>query len=469
MAGTRTACILASLLAACSWLACRKANNPPHILSMTATPSYVLPGDSSVVAATAQDEDGDPLAFRWSASSGSMSVDSGAQVTWKAPASPASCTVQLVVSDPPGASDTSRVEILVVANQPPSALQLSGPAHGRRGDTLTYTFSATDPENQDVEYMVAWGDTTIAEWSEPHTSGQAVTQPHVFGDSGTYHVRFKARDTRLAESGWSDSLNVSIVLAHGGSPTGVAVSAGPGDSDSTVVISWTTPADSTPDKYIICFRPITDSGYAVVGETTATSYAHNPHGMTGQYKVAALFGSHAYEGVDRPSTVPIESDAAMLSEINADASRCGFGWTRDSGAGRVYSMAESASCRFVDLYVSDLQAAVGGPLVIVSPDKAGSIDPGAVGIVPSAAWRTRGFSDPLPDPQSPLPGWNPPPVNYFVYTQVTTEPCYIACVTAGDTIKHYALIQVDSFDVASGRLWMKSWYQLVPGLTLIRH
>jgi hypothetical protein len=107
---------------------------------------------------------------------------------------------------------------------------------------------------------------------------------------------------------------------------------------------------------------------------------------------------------------------------------------------------------------------------IVSPDKAGLIDSGAIGIVPSAAWRTRGFSNPLLDPQSPLPGYQPPPnANYFIYTEISSQPCYIGCYTAGDAFKHYALIQVDSVDVSSGRVWMKSWYQLVPGLRLIRH
>ena len=256
----------------------------------------------------------------------------------------------------------------------------------------------------------------------------------------------------------------------GGPPTGVAVSSGPDESDSTVVISWTSPAEGTPDKYLVYFRTVTDSGYAVLGETTATSYVHDPHGMTGQYKVAALFGQDMYDGAEKPSTVPIQSEAT-LSEINADAGRCGFGWSRDSGQGGVFAMTDSANCASVDFYISDLQVGVGGELSIVSPDKAkvDSIDPGAVGIVPAAAWRVNGFSDPLLDPQSPLPGFQPPPFKYFIYTPISSQPCYIACYTAGDTMKHYALIQVDSVDVSSGRAWMKSWYQLVPGLRLILH
>jgi hypothetical protein len=158
----------------------------------------------------------------------------------------------------------------------------------------------------------------------------------------------------------------------GGPPTGVAVSAGPDESDSTVLVSWTVPSEGAADKYVVSFRPATDSSYAVIGETTATSYAHNPHGVTGQYKVAAVFGGGSYYGAEMPTTVPIQS-AATLFEINADSSRCGFGWNRDSGVGGVFAMTESASCASVDFYVSDLLAGTGGPMNIVSPNKADSI------------------------------------------------------------------------------------------------
>ena len=261
----------------------------------------------------------------------------------------------------------------------------------------------------------------------------------------------------------------------GGPPTGVAVSAGPGDSDSTVVISWTTPAEGAPDKYMVYFRPVTDSGYTVIGETTATSYVHNPHGVTGMYKVVALFGQDTYAGAEKPTTVPVASGSVTLFEINADSSQCAYGWSRDSGIGKTYSMTNGANCAHVDFYVSDLQAGVGGELKVVSPNKAhpdsgASIDTGAVGIVPQAAWRVNGFTNPLPDAQSPVPGYQSPPnANYFIYTQVTTQPCYIGCYTAGDTVKHYALVQVDNVNVASGQVWLKTWYQLVPGLRLMRH
>jgi hypothetical protein len=255
----------------------------------------------------------------------------------------------------------------------------------------------------------------------------------------------------------------------GGPPTGVAVSAGPDESDSTVVISWTTPAEGAADKYIVYFQDVTGSGFAVVGETTGTFYVHNPHGMTGQYKVAAVFGQDTYPGAEQPTTVPVQS-AATLFEINADSSRCAFGWSRDSGIGRTYGMTDSANCAHVDFYVSDLKTGVGGPLDIVSPNKADTIDTGAVGIVPTADWHVSGFSNPVNDPQAPVPRLDSVgPTNYFIYSWVNSQPCYIAYAAAGKQEKHYALIQVDSINEASGKVWLQSWFQLVPELSLIRH
>jgi len=256
----------------------------------------------------------------------------------------------------------------------------------------------------------------------------------------------------------------------GGPPTGVAVSAGPGDSDSTVVVSWTTPAEGAPDKYVVYFRPGTDTVYTVVGETTATSFAHDPHGATGQYKVDAVFASDKYPGAEKPSTVPVAGGAVTLFEINADSSRCAFGWSRDSGIGSVYGMTDSANCAYVDFYVSDREVGVGNPLDIVSPNKADSIDAGAAGIVPTAEWHVSGFSNELIDPQVPVPRLDSVgPVNYYIYCPVTKQPFYLAYAAAGPQEKHYALIQVDSLNVATGQVWLQSWYQLVPGLRLVRH
>ena len=110
-------------------------------------------------------------------------------------------------------------------NRPPATPQLSGPTTGGAGDALTFTFSTTDPDNQEIEYMVAWGDSSGVEWSPLYASGQQVTRTHVYADSGVYRVKVKARDIEQAESEWSDSAAVSIVSLpphQPGKPSGPA-------------------------------------------------------------------------------------------------------------------------------------------------------------------------------------------------------------------------------------------------------
>lgn len=260
----------------------------------------------------------------------------------------------------------------------------------------------------------------------------------------------------------------------GGPPSGIEVRSGPEESDSTVMIAWTAPAEGAPDKYLVYFRALSDSAYTPLGETTATVYYHDPHYATGQYKVVALFGADSYEAQDKPTTIPIRNDTVTLFEINVDSSRCGYGWTRDSGFGGVFGMTDSIFAESIDFYVSDLATGHSRmPYTVVSPNKADSIDPGAVGIVPSAeGWRKNGFSNPLGGGQGPLPSYTPPPnANYFIYTEIPqgVGPFYIACYTAGEQEKHYGLIQVNSVDAVTGAVRIVSWYQLVPGLRLIQH
>jgi len=89
-------------------------------------------------------------------------------------------------------------------NLPPATPELSGPTQGKPAKTLSYTFSTTDPENQYLAYLVDWGDDTDEDWDEGYASGEEVRRAHKFVDSGVYYIRVKARDSKLAESGWSD-------------------------------------------------------------------------------------------------------------------------------------------------------------------------------------------------------------------------------------------------------------------------
>lgn len=241
-------------------------------------------------------------------------------------------------------------------------------------------------------------------------------------------------------------------------------------TDSTVQVVWTSPVEGAADNYLVYFKAVGETTYAFVGETTANAYTHNPAGYTGTYKVLAEFGNETYEGAEKPTTVPVHGDTITLFELNADSSRCAYGWSRDSGLGDFYSMAVEASAASVDFYVTDFVTGYAGAnYFIASPDKADSIDLGAVGLVPTADWRVNGFSNLLPGAEAPLPAFTTTPPNYFIYTELTQLPALIGVYTAGDDAKHYALIKVHEANNATGACRVETWFQMVQGLRLIRH
>jgi len=84
------------------------------------------------------------------------------------------------------------------------------------------TLSATDPEGEDVLYMIDWGDGTITQWLGPYPSGMEETFTHTWSAPGDYSIRARAKDIWNAVSEWSDPLLVHIpnaslnITIHGG-------------------------------------------------------------------------------------------------------------------------------------------------------------------------------------------------------------------------------------------------------------
>ncbi|MBM3315649.1 fibronectin type III domain-containing protein [candidate division WOR-3 bacterium] len=257
---------------------------------------------------------------------------------------------------------------------------------------------------------------------------------------------------------------VSLVIVGGcillgGPPTSLDIGAA---TDSTVQLTWTTPAEGSPDAYVVLFKPVTDTNYSQIAETTGTAFIHNPQGMTGAYKVGAKFGSDVYESRTVLSTVPIHESTRAVSELDG-AGNAGYGWARDSGNGRTYSMRLAANSAHVDFYISDFQTGSNRWPYCVAGPQMWTQEPS--GVIPSAGWRTNGFTDPLASEQALLPAYSPNA--YFNYTEVRQLPCFIGAYTTWD--KHFALIKVTQVSLAQATAELETWFQLVPELRLTRH
>jgi hypothetical protein len=78
-------------------------------------------------------------------------------------------------------------------NQPPDYPIIDGPHGGDPGDTLTFSFSAVDPDDDDVRLLIDWddGNTDTTHFAG---SGDDVIVSHVWSKGGLYTITARAED-----------------------------------------------------------------------------------------------------------------------------------------------------------------------------------------------------------------------------------------------------------------------------------
>jgi hypothetical protein len=102
-------------------------------------------------------------------------------------------------------------------NHPPKTPTLRGRKIGTNGTAYSYTFSATDPDGDDVYYYLNWGDDYwfggAVGWIGPFKSGEKVTLEKTWKEKGNYTVRVKASDQYNAKSDWG-TLKVTMPVSY---------------------------------------------------------------------------------------------------------------------------------------------------------------------------------------------------------------------------------------------------------------
>lgn len=96
-------------------------------------------------------------------------------------------------------------------NIPPNKPIISGPTTGREGEEITIYFNTTDPDGDDLYYLVDWGDSSASEWFGPYTSGETVEASYVFDTPAEYDIKVKAKDNKNSQSEWSDLHHIIII------------------------------------------------------------------------------------------------------------------------------------------------------------------------------------------------------------------------------------------------------------------
>ena len=65
-------------------------------------------------------------------------------------------------------------------NQPPSITIITGVTNGKLNTFYNYTFYATDPDNDEISYLIHWGDGMVFYWMGPYNSGEKITISYRF-------------------------------------------------------------------------------------------------------------------------------------------------------------------------------------------------------------------------------------------------------------------------------------------------
>jgi len=116
---------------------------------------------------------------------------------------------QIVAEDSGGLTSTGPIWSFTTEkepNDPPTKPDIYGPPSGPPGVKLCWAFVSDDPNENQIKYIIEWGD---GESTETDYSNIAVEACHTYEEQGEYTIKAKAIDTHGAESNWA-TLEVSM-------------------------------------------------------------------------------------------------------------------------------------------------------------------------------------------------------------------------------------------------------------------
>jgi len=102
-----------------------------------------------------------------------------------------------------GTGRINAYKALSALNTPPNKPNINGPSSGKTGEKQEFIISAIDAYEDDVSYIIDWGDNSGEENYGPFPSGEEQTFSHIWTEKGDYTIKVKAQDILGAESDWS--------------------------------------------------------------------------------------------------------------------------------------------------------------------------------------------------------------------------------------------------------------------------
>ena len=107
--------------------------------------------------------------------------------------------------------DLLETNFLVGNNPPDTPVFVSAPDSGNEGEALSFTVKGTDPDGDDIDYYIDWGDGSNTGWLIGYSSDEPCIQVHTWENMGIYNIIVKTRDENQLESQMSDPYSISIL------------------------------------------------------------------------------------------------------------------------------------------------------------------------------------------------------------------------------------------------------------------
>jgi len=149
-----------------------------------------------------------PYTWNWDFGDGNYSNDQNPMYIYN---ESGTYTINLTVTDEKNfESYDETIATIILENNPPNTPIINGPINGKAGTEYEYTFSASDPDGNEVYFWILWFDGCPGvSWDGPYESGDIITKSYTYTEQDTYTLQVKAKDSYNTESDWA-TLEISM-------------------------------------------------------------------------------------------------------------------------------------------------------------------------------------------------------------------------------------------------------------------
>jgi PKD repeat protein len=229
--------------------------NQPPAAAFSYSPSEPTPGETVSFDADASDPDGEVVAYEWRVDGEPVGDGPSLEYIFE---ERGDHLVELTVTDDDGATDTaSRTVTVESENEPPTATFSYSPPAPSRGETVSFTADASDPDGEVVEY--AWR-------VDGEVVGREPTLEYAFEAAGEYVVGLTVMD----DDGATDTDTVRVTVESENQPPSANVTYTPGEPTPGETVSFTAEA-TDPDGEVVAYEWRVDG--EVAGEGPTLEYA----------------------------------------------------------------------------------------------------------------------------------------------------------------------------------------------------